>query len=140
MVLFGVYARNSLARREPEGSLTPYVAFGGSILAAATLAFAAAATQLSTGLTDAVDPAIPLTIHVLEESLFAGAWCSIALVSGAIAVAGLRRGAVPRWYAGISAFVTILLVVGQVAIPWAAWFPAVIWLTVSTLGLRDPRN
>lgn len=140
LVLYGVYVRSVLVRREPEGSLTPNVAFGGSVLAAATLAFGAAATQLASGFTDAVDPAIPLTIHVLEENLFAGAWGSLALVSGAIAVAGLRRGAVARWFAAVSAFVTILLVVGQVAIPWAGWFPAVIWLTVSTVGLRGPRS
>lgn len=137
LVLFGGYVRSALARREPSSALTPYVAFGGALLTASMTASAAAITQLAGGFNDAVDPAIPLTLHALEENLFAGAWCSLALVAGAIAVAGLRRGSVARWFAGLSAFVAILLVVAQVVVPWAAWFPAVIWLTVSTLALRE---
>ena len=137
LVVFGAFVRASLKRREPAGSLTPTVAFGGALLAAAMAGVAGAATQLASGMEGAADPAIPLSIHVLEESLFAGAFCAIALVAGAVAFAGLRRGAVARWFAGVSAFVAILLVVAQLVVPWAGWFPAVVWTILSSVVLRE---
>jgi hypothetical protein len=103
------------------------------------LAFGAAATQLAS-YEGAVDPAIPLTIHTLEENLFAGAWCAIAVVAGAVAFASLRGGSVARWFGGLSAFVAILLVVAQVVVPWAGWFPAALWVAISSFGLRGERS
>jgi hypothetical protein len=137
LVLFGAHIRHLLLRREPEGSLTPSVAWGGALLAAAMTATAGAITQLSVGYTEAVDSSVPLTLHSLDENLYAGAWCAIALVAGAVAVAGLRRGAVPRWFAGLSAFVATLLVVAQLAVPWIGWFPALVWVIVSAFALRE---
>lgn len=137
LVLYGAHVRQLLLRREPDGALTPTVAWGGALLAAAMTATAGAITQLSVGYTDAVDTSVPLTLHTLDENLYAGAWCAIALVAGAVAVAGLRRGAVARWFAGLSAFVATLLVVAQLAVPWIGWFPALVWIIVSAFALRD---
>lgn len=137
LVLFGAHVRHLLLRREPDGSLTPTVAWGGALLAAAMTATAGAVAQLSVGYVDAVDKSVPLTLHSLDENLYAGAWCAIALVAGAVAVAGLRRGAVPRWFAGVSAFVATLLVVAQLTVPWIGWFPALVWIIVSSFALRD---
>jgi hypothetical protein len=137
LVLFGAHVRHTLLRREPQGAMTPTVAWGGALLAAAMTATAAAIHQLSIGYTDSVDASVPLTLHSLNENLYAGAWCAIALVAGAVAVAGLRRGAVARWFAGVSAFVATLLVVAQMAVPWIGWFPALVWIIVSAFGLRE---
>lgn len=137
LVLFGAHVRHLLLRREPEGAMTPTVAWGGALLAAAMIATAGAITQLSVGYTDAADSSVPLTLHTIDENLYAGAWCAIALVAGAVAVAGLRRGAVPRWFASVSAFVAILLVVAQLAVPWIGWFPALVWIIVAAFALRD---
>ena len=137
LVLFGVWASAQLRAVEPVGALTSRIVSGGAFVTAAMLAVAAALTQLSSGdALDAVDPAIPLTIHTLEENLFAGAWCSLALVSGAVAVAAFRHRVVPTWLGGVSAFVTALLLVAQVVVPWAGWFPSAIWLVVAGIGLR----
>ena len=137
LVLFGASVRRTLERREPEGTLTANIAWGGALLAAAAALIGSAFTQLASGFEGAVDPAIPLAIHAIEESLFAGAWCSVALIAGAVAFAGLKRGSVPRWFGGVSAFVAILLVVAQIAVPWAGWFPACAWLILSAFALRD---
>lgn len=137
LVIYGAFVCRVLKEREPESSLVPTVAFGGALLAAAMAAFGGAATQLAGSLENSVDPAIPLAVHVFEESLFAGAWCSVALIAGALAVAGLRRGAVPRWFAAVSAFVAVLLVVAQVVVPWAGWFPAIVWIAISAVVLRE---
>ena len=138
LVIYGALIRRALTSREGPGPLTPTIAWGGALLAAATAAAAAAHTQLMGGMEEQVaDPAVLLTLHTLEENLFAGAWCAIALVSGSVAVAGLRRGSVPRWLGGVSAFVTVLLLVAQVVVPWAAWFPALVWVAVSALALRN---
>ena len=136
LVVYGALVRRALQAREAPGALTPTVAWGGALLTAAMTAMAAAHTQLAGGIDVAPDPAVLLTLHTLEENLFAGAWCSLALVAGAVAVAGLRRGAVPRWLAGVSAFVAVLLLVAQVVVPWVAWFPALVWVAVSGFALR----
>ena len=137
VVVYGAFLRRALADREGPGALTPSIAWGGVLLTAAMAAMSGAHTQLTGGMEGAVDPAIMLTLHTLEENLFAASWCAIALASGAVAVAGLKRGSVPRWLGGVSAFVTVLLVLAQVVVPWAAWFPAVVWIAVSAVALRS---
>lgn len=139
LVIFGAWVFTRLREVEPEGALTPLVAGGGCIITAAMLAMAAAHTQLigSYVPTDIVDPAVPLALHTLAQNLFAGAWCSLALVAGAVAVAALRRRVLPTWLGGVSAFITALLLVLQIVVPWAGWFPAAIWLIVAGIGLRS---
>jgi hypothetical protein len=138
LVVFGVWVASRLRAVEPVGALTSTVALGGFGLSAALAAMAAAHTQLVSG--DApqmVDPAIALTLHTLEESLFAASFCVLALAAGAVAVAGLRHRVVPAWLGGVSAFITALLIVLQVVVPWAGWFPAGVWLVVVGIGLRS---
>ena len=50
------------------------------------------------------------------------------------AVAALRARVLPLWLGVFSALWTVLLVV-VAFIPFAAWFPALIWLLVSSVGL-----
>jgi hypothetical protein len=61
----------------------------------------------------------------------------LAVATGAIAVAGLRHRVVPTWLGGVSAFITALLVVLQLVVPWAGWFPAAIWLIAVGIGMRN---
>ena len=139
LVVFGAWLVARLRAVEPAGALTSLVAGGGCILTAAMMAMAAAHTQIVIDLQDAVDPAIPLTLHTLEESLFAGAWCSLALVAGAVAVASLRHRVLPTWLGGVSAFFAVLLVVLQLVVPWEGWFVGAVWLVAAGFGLR-PRQ
>jgi hypothetical protein len=139
LVVFGAWLFARLRAVEPEGALTALVAAGGCLLTASMMAMAAAHTQLVVGMEDAVDPAVPLTLHTLEESLFAGAWCSLALVAGAVAVAGLRHRVLPTWLGGVSAFIAVLLIVLQVIVPWAGWFVGGVWLVAAGFGLRVRR-
>jgi hypothetical protein len=140
LVIFAAWIYQRLHAVEPDGALTALVAGGGAVLTAATLATSAMHTQLAT--TDGkvmVDPAIALTLHTLEENLFAASFCSLALVAGAVAVAAFRHRAVPIWLGGVSAFFAILLLVVQVVVPWASWFPGGLWLIVVGVGLRSRR-
>lgn len=140
MVVMGVWVGLRLRSLEPVGSLCARVAGGGFALAAAMLAMGAAHMQLATVAADeTADPAINLTLFTLAENLFAGAWCAVALASGAVAVLALRHRVLPAWFGAVSGFVTVLLLVLQVIVPWAGWFPAVIWLAVCGIGLR-PRG
>lgn len=139
LVVFGAWLAVRLDALEPPGSVLSRVAGGGCVLTAAVVAVAAAHTQLATMAADGTaDPAIDLTLHALEENLYAGAWCSLALASGAVAVAALRHRVLPMWLGAVSAFVTVLLVVLQIVVPWAGWFPAFLWLVVAGSGLRRP--
>ena len=138
LIAFGAWAAARLRSVTPQGSALPAVTLGGFGLGAALAAVAGAHTQLIAG--DAsrmVDPAIALTLHALEESLFAAAFCVLAVAAGAIAVAGLRHRVVPTWLGGVSAFVAALLAVLQLVIPWAGWFPAAVWLVAAGIGLRS---
>lgn len=137
LVVFGAWLAVRLAALEPQGALTSRIAGGGCLLAAALAGMGAAVTQLATlAAEETADPAINLTLHALEENLFAGAWCAIALPAAAVAVAALRHRVLPTWFGAVSAFVVVLLVVLQVVLPWAGWFPALIWLVVAGSGLR----
>lgn len=136
VVLFGALVRRSLLRSEPEGALTPTVAWGGAVVTATLVGVAAAMSQLAGATEKSADPGVLLTLHTLQESMFAGAWCALALTAGAVAFAGLVRGSVPRWLGGVSAFIAVLLVLAQVVVPWAGWFPALIWVIVASIGLR----
>lgn len=136
LVLLGAWIFARLRAVEPAGALTALVAGGGCLLTASMMAMAAAHTQLVAGMEGAVDPAVPLTLHTLEENLFAGAWCSLALVAGAVAVAALRHRVLPTWLGGVSAFIAVLLVVLQVVVPWAGWFVGAVWLLAAGFGLR----
>lgn len=136
LVVFGAWIFTRLRAVEPAGALTSLVAGGGCLLTAAMMAMAAAHTQLVVDSQDSVDPAIPLTLHTLEENFFAASWCSLALVAGAVAVAALRHRTLPTWLGGVSAFVAVLLVVLQIVVPWAGWFVGAVWLVVAGFGLR----
>lgn len=140
LVVFGAWIVARLRAVEPEGALTSLVAGGGCLLTAAMMAMAAAHTQLVVGYEDAVDPAIALTLHTLEENLFAGSWCSLALVAGAVAVAALRHRVLPTWFGGVSAFIAVLLVILQIVVPWAGWFVGAVWLVAAGFGLRPRRR
>jgi hypothetical protein len=138
LVVFGAWVATRLRTVAGRASALPSVVFGGFGLAAALAAVASAHTQLIAGEAPRmVDPAIPLALHALEESLFAGSFCVLAVASGAIAVAGLRQRVVPMWLGGVSAFITALLVVLQVVVPWAGWFPSAVWMVATGIGMRN---
>lgn len=138
LVIFGALVRRTLLRSEPEGSLTPTIAWGGALVSATMVSVGAALSQLigATATEGAADPAILLAGYNLSESFYAGAWCALALTAGAVAFAGLTRGSVSRWLAGVSAFIAVLLLLAQVVVPWAGWFPALVWVLVASIGLR----
>ena len=138
LVAFGAWVATRLRAATGRGSALPSVVFGGFGLGAALAAVAGAHTQLiSSDAPRMVDPAIALTLHTLEESLFAASFCVLAVAAGAIAVAGLRHRVVPTWLGGVSAFITALLVVLQLVVPWAGWFPAAIWSIAVGIGMRN---
>ena len=136
VVIFGALVRRTLLRSEPEGALTPAIAWGGALVTASMISVGAALSQLTGASKSPTDPALLLAGYNLSESFYAGAWCALALTAGAVAFAGLARGSVAKWLGGVSAFIAVLLVLAQVVVPWAGWFPAVIWILVASLGLR----
>jgi hypothetical protein len=140
LVVFAAFLGSRLRAVEPAGALTSRVASGGCLLAASLAAMAAAHTQLATMASEqTADPAINLTLHALEENLFAASWCALALPAAAVAVAALRHRVLPTWLGVVSAFVAVLLGVLQVVVPWAGWFPALVWLVAAGTGLRRYR-
>ncbi len=142
VVIFGALVRRTLLGSEPEGALTPTIAWGGALVTASMISVGAALAQLTGATESPADPAVLLGLYNITESFFAGAWCALALTAGAVAFAGLARGSVARWLGGVSAFIAVLLLLAQVVVPWAGWFPALIWVIVASIGLRTaaPRD
>ena len=138
VVIFGALVRRALLRSEPEGALTPTVAWGGALVTGTMISVGAALSQLTGASKSPTDPALLLANYNLAESFYAGAWCALALTAGAVAFAGLARGSVSKWLGGVSAFIAVLLVLAQVVVPWAGWFPAAVWVLVASIGLRSP--
>ena len=136
VVVFGALVRRALLRSEPEGALTPTIAWGGALVTAAMVSVGAALSQLTGASKSPGEPAALLANYNLSESFYAGAWCALALTAGAVAFAGLARGSVPRWLGGVSAFIAVVLLLAQVVVPWAGWFPALVWVLVTSIGLR----
>lgn len=138
LVVFGSWVATRLRSAIGGGSALPSVVFGGFGIAAALAAVGGAHTQLiSSDARRMVDPAIALSLYTLAESFFAAAFCALAVAAGAVALAGLRHRIVPAWLGGVSAFITALLVVLQLVVPWAGWFPAAIWLIAVGIGMRN---
>ena len=136
VVIFGALVRRTLLRSEPEGSLTPTIAWGGALVTATMISVGAALSQLTGASKSPSDPSLLLPLYNVAESFYAGAWCALALTAGAVAYAGLARGSVSKWLGGVSAFIAVLLVLAQIVVPWAGWFPAVVWILVASIGLR----
>jgi hypothetical protein len=72
-------------------------------------------------------------IQAINEGLPFGAWTPMGLAVFAVAVAGLRDHAVPRWLGWFSAIVTAIMAVLTVTDLFAPnWFVVAVWLLVTS--------
>ena len=138
LVVFGAGLRRHLARRLPDGSLSPQVASTGLLLVAVALLMGAALnTEFVFGL---LDP----ELLVPETAVFFGhwvgtvpwVWAGAGLAALAVGQAGRSHQAVPRWLTWVSLVLgalTTLLAVSP--LQYMAGMTGPLWLLIVAIGL-----
>lgn len=138
LVVFAAGVRRRLEQQQPAGSLWPALAWAGGLL---TAAFLLVSFGLSLTMAWVIDQAYRDTtfeaLHAITESNAFQAWAPLTLTAAAVAVAGIRHGAVAAWLGWFSALAAVAMAtLTLAALPFVTWFPAAIWLVVAGLGLR----
>lgn len=145
VAIFAAGLRRKLAEQAPAGSLLPTLAGAGlASVAIMLLAGGGISTELfwqlgqDLGKADADTIASNLGIF----NTLAWVWAGAGLSSGAVAVAALRHGSLPRWLGWVSAVVTALIALTQlVPLQYMAAFIGAPWLIIAGIGLaRSERS
>jgi hypothetical protein len=145
IVVFAAGLRRKLAAQAPADSLLPSLAAAGlGSVAIMLLVGGGISTELFWSLSQDFGDADPDTI-VANLAIFntmAWVWAGIGLTTGAVAVAALRHGSLPRWLGWVSAVATVLVVLTQlVPLQYMAAFVGAPWLIAAGLGLaRQERS
>jgi hypothetical protein len=137
LIVYAARLRQYLAARQPEHSILPTLAWAGGLLTAAVQFIALFFSSLLVHRAaegyraSALEP-----IQAVSEGLPFGAWSPMGLAVFAVAVAGLRDHAVPRWLgifsAGIAALMVVVTATNLVS---PNWFLVAVWLLVTSITL-----
>jgi len=139
VVIFAAGLRRKLAAQAPADSLLPALAAAGlASVAMMLLVGGGISTELFWSLVQDAGKADPDTIgaHLAIFNTMSWVWAGIGLTTGAVAVAAIRHGSLPRWLGWVSAVVTVLVVLTQlVPLQYMAAFVGAPWLVVAGVGL-----
>jgi hypothetical protein len=131
--LAGLYRR--LKASEPADGLVPTVVLGGGLMTAAGLFVGYGFPALAGG--NAYEQRAATTVaalYAIMDSFAYLMWTGLGLVTAGVAVAGIRRGSLPRWLGWMSVIFTLIFV-GLAFLPFLSWFPALVWLLAASIGL-----
>jgi hypothetical protein len=134
LIAYTARLRQYLAAREPHNSILPTLAWAGGLghrggpVHRPVLHEPAGAPGGGGLPPSALEP-----IQAINEGLPFVAWTPMGLAVFAVAVAGLRDRAVPRWPGWFSAIVTAIMAVLTVTdLLGANWFVVAVWLLVTS--------
>jgi hypothetical protein len=132
LVLFVTCLARDLANKLPTGSVLPWVTIvggamtgGGTVVGYAAFALMAQAADLR------VTPATYAALQSAVNGTAYIAYTPMLIVTGAVAVAGLRLHVVPLWLAILSALTTLVMAAATF-LPFVNWFPALVWTPSSS--------
>jgi hypothetical protein len=139
IAVFAAGLRRKLAAQAPADSLLPSLAAAGlGSVAVVLLVGGGISTELFWHLLQDYRKSDPDTIaaNLAVFNTIAWVWAGIGLTTGAVAVAALRHGSLPRWLGWVSAVATVLIVLTQLApLQYMAAFVGGPWLLVAGIGL-----
>jgi hypothetical protein len=122
-----------------EGGVSPYatVAFGGA-LAGAVFGMLTMAGDVGAAINkDSISAATAGTLHNAGDTFFVVSELAMILFFVGAAVAALRTGSLPRWWAWFAVVIAVVLVIGPIG--WAALiFGTPIWTLGTTYFLLRP--
>jgi hypothetical protein len=145
VAVFAAGLRRRLAAQCPASSLVPSLAaIGLGSVVVMLLVGGGISTELFWSLMQDHGDADPDSIGAMLAILntMAYVWAGAGLAAGAVAVAALRQGAMPRWIGWFSAVMAGLIgLVQLVPLQYLAGFAGTVWLVVVGIGLaRDERR
>ena len=135
IVVFVTCLSRELAARLPSHSSLPWIALaGGSVTGGATVLGYSDLALTAQAVDQRVPAATLAAVQAATDGLAYAAFTAMALVTGAVALAGIRSRAVQRWLAAFSAVVTVALLAGAF-LPFVSWFPALVWTLVTSIAM-----
>jgi hypothetical protein len=141
LVVFAAGLRRSLEEQLPVESQLGRIAQAGCMITAGTLFVGYLLKLVAAGYTHQITGAANVVARNGLDELSTGAWAALALTMAAVAFAGVRHAALPRWLGWVSAvagvFVAAVSVAGATA---GAYLPAVAWLLLVSLALLRERT
>ncbi len=143
--VFAAGLRRRLAVQAPADSLLPSLAAAGmAAVAIMLLVGGGISTELFWSLTRSTSEVDPDTVaaNLGIFNTMAWVWAGAGLTAGAMAVAALRHGSLPRWLGWVSAVTAgLILLVQLVPLQYMAAFVGAPWLLIAGLGLaRSERS
>jgi hypothetical protein len=139
VAIFAAGLRRKLAAQAPAQSLLPSLATAGlASVALMLLVGGGICTELFWHLAQDYGKADPDTIaaNLAIFDTMGWVWAGLGLTTGAVAVAALRHGSLPRWLGRVSAGATALIALTQlVPFQYLAAFVGAPWLVVAGIGL-----
>jgi len=137
--VFAAGLRRRLAVQAPADSLLPSLAAAGmAAVAIMLLVGGGISTELFWSLTRTAEEIDPDTVgaNLGIFNTMAWVWAGAGLTAGAVAVASLRHGSLPRWIGWVSAIAAgLVLLVQLLPVQYMAAFVGAPWLLVVGLGL-----
>ncbi|MGD9703078.1 MAG: hypothetical protein AB7Q42_15430 [Acidimicrobiia bacterium] len=139
LVVFAAGLRRRLDEQAPVGSLLPTVAFTGlALVAAMSLVGGGISTELFWNMTAGTGEVDPDTVaaNLGVFNTMGWVWAGMGLTSGAVAIAALRHGSLPRWIGWCSVVATALIALLQlVPLQYLALVPGSLWIIAAGIGL-----
>jgi hypothetical protein len=133
--------RVRLAEATGPGSQLPGLALAGAAMAG-VCGLLTAGVDLTGGIDkNDIDPGTAATLHHSVDLFFVGAELAAILPLAAFAIVAWRKRIVPRWWAGFSTLVAVVLIVGPIG-----WLGLIFGVPLWTLGtslfvlLRSPER
>jgi hypothetical protein len=145
VAIFAAGLRRKLAAQAPAQSLLPSLATAGlASVALMLLVGGGICTELFWHLAQDYGKSDPDTIaaNLAIFDTMGWVWAGLGLTTGAVAVAALRHGSLPRWLGRVSVVVTVLIGLTQlVPFQYLAAFIGAPWLIAAGIGLaRSERS
>ena len=131
LLAFTVYVARTIRDREGSGGLLSGLALGGGLTAVVLGILAAIAQFAAVGRADeGIDPQVARALLDLSTISFVLTWLPLAVLTGAVAVAGVRFGILSRPISIAGGAVTVALLAGLAALPADAAYMAMVlsWL------------